>query len=76
MKAKIRHALHGHGKPEAVERYIILGVAFGALLAGIGTAATVFSTQGIPAALALVGSFITFVFTVILVFYWLFRGDA
>ncbi|MBI4894330.1 MAG: hypothetical protein HY833_01190 [Candidatus Aenigmarchaeota archaeon] len=75
MKAKIRHALHGHGRHEAIERYIILGIIMGVVLAGIGTAATVLDTKGVPAILAMVGSFITFIFTVILVFYWLVRRD-
>lgn len=75
MKARIKHALHGHGRKEAVERYIILGIVVGVVLAGIGTAATVLSTAGVPAVLAMVGSFITFIFTVILVFYWFVRGD-
>jgi len=67
--------LHGHGKQEAVERYIILGIALGVVLAGVGTMMTAFGTKGLSAALAMLGSFITFVFTVILVFYWLIRGD-
>ena len=75
MKARIKHALHGHGKHEAVERYIILGIIIGVVLAGIGTAATAIDTRGVPAILAMVGSFITFIFTVILVFYWLVRRD-
>jgi purine-cytosine permease-like protein len=76
MKAKIKHILHGHGKHEAAERYIILGIVIGVVLAGIGTAATAISTAGAPAILTMVGSFITFIFTVILVFYWLVRRDA
>lgn len=75
MKAKIRHMIHGHGKHEAVERYIIVGLVFGVLMAGIGIGASPISQAGAPAALAMVGSFITFVFSVILVFYWIFRGD-
>jgi type III secretory pathway component EscU len=67
--------MHGHGRRETVERYVILGIVFGVILAGVGTMMTALGTKGISAILAMVGSFITFVFTVILVFYWLFRGD-
>ncbi len=75
MKAKIRHMIHGHGKHEAVERYIIIGLMLGVLIAGIGIGTSPLSETGAPAAMAMVGSFITFVFSVILVFYWVFRGD-
>lgn len=75
MKAKLHHIMHGHGRQEAVERYVILGIIAGVVLAGAGTMMTALGTKGLSAALAMVGSFITFVFTVILVFYWLVRGD-
>lgn len=71
----LKHMLHGHGKHEAAERYIILGVVVGVLIAGVGIALTALETKGLFTAIALVGSFITFIFTVILVFYWLVRGD-
>jgi len=71
----LKGMLKGHSKHETAERYIILGIVAGVVLAGIGTAATVLGTKGAATATALVGSFITFIFTVILVFYWLLRGD-
>lgn len=71
----LRHMLHGHSVYDKIERYIILGLVIGVLLAGAGIASTILVTKGAPTALALVGSFITFVFTVILVFFWVFRGD-
>ena len=71
----LKHMLHGNSKHEAIERYIILGIIVGVILVGIGTAATIFQTKGATTAIALVGSFITFVLTVVLVFYWLVRGD-
>lgn len=75
---KVKHALHGHGRgrKETVERYIILVLIAGVALAGIGIGATAFGTKGAATAIALVGSFITFISTVVLVFYWAFRGDA
>lgn len=71
----LMHMLHVHGKHEMIERYIILGIIVGVIIAGIGIASTAIQTKGITTAIALVGSFITFVFTVILVFYWVVRGD-
>lgn len=71
----LKHTLHGHGKHETVERYMILGLLAGVLVAGIGIASTILGTKGLTSAVTLVGSFITFVFTVVLVFYWTFRGD-
>lgn len=71
----LRNLLHGHGKRETVERYIILGLLAGVLLAGVGITSTVLGTKGVTTAIALAGSFITFVFTVILVLFWLFRGE-
>ena len=71
----LKSLLHGGSKYETIERYIILGIVVGVLIAGVGIVSTIFGTKGIPTAVTLVGSFITFVFSVILVFYWFFRGD-
>jgi hypothetical protein len=65
----------GYSKHDRIERMLILGVVVGILFVGIGTLGTIVSSTGAPAALTLVGSFITFVSTVILVFFWFFRGD-
>lgn len=71
----LKGLLHGQNKQETIERYIIFGVIIGVVLAGSGIALTVIQTKGATTAIALVGSFITFLFTVILVFYWVFRED-
>jgi len=71
----LKHLLHGGSKHETFERYIILGIVVGIVLLGTGIASTAIVTQGVPTILALVGSFITSIFTIILVFYWLFKGD-
>lgn len=75
MRAKIKHMIHGHGKREAAERYIIIGLIAGVIMAGVGIGTSPLSETGAPAAMAMVGSFITFVFSIILVFHWVFRGD-
>lgn len=71
----LKHLLTGYSKHDRIERMLILGVVVGVLFAGIGMIGTIFSTVGAPAALTFVGSFITFIFTVILVFFWLIKGD-
>jgi hypothetical protein len=71
----LKSLLLGGGK-DRIERVAILGVMVGVLVAGLGTAFTVLGTKGVFAGTALLGSFITFVFTVILVFYWFARGDG
>lgn len=75
INMNLRQILRGHNKHETIERYIILGIVFGVMIAGAGITSTIFETRGITTAVTLVGSFITFAFTVILVFYWLVRGD-
>jgi hypothetical protein len=72
----LKHLLMAHDKRTRIERFLILGIVLGAFLLGIGTLGSIFSSVGIPAVLTLVGSFITFVSTVILVFYWFARGDV
>ena len=71
----LKGLLQGADATETVERYIILGVVVGAVILGAGIAYSSVATQGLAGALALVGSFITFIFTVILVSYWFVVGD-
>ena len=67
--------LYGHGKKDTVERFLILSVVVGAVLLGAGTLGSISASQGSAAAVTLIGSFITFVSTVVLVFYWLVVGS-
>ncbi len=53
-----------------IELYSIIGIVFGILLVGIGILGTIFQNQGIFTIIALIGSFITFISIIILVFYW------
>lgn len=71
----LKNLLYAHSKYEKIERYIILGIIVGVLILGIGMVSTIFEARGLATAVLLAGSFITFIFTVILVFYWLIRGD-
>ncbi len=66
--------LKGSDKYETAENYSLLGVVLGAvsLSSGIGLAA--FSSQGIPAILAMMGSLIAFISTVILIFVWIVKS--
>lgn len=70
-----KHLLHGHSRRETIERYTILAIVVGVLIAGVGMVATIFGTKGAATVVTLVGSFITFVFTVVLVLWWFVRGD-
>jgi len=45
----------------------------GALMLSVGIGLTVISTKGIPAILAMLGSLISFLATVALIFVWLFK---
>lgn len=72
----LKHLLFVHDKKTRTERFLMLGIAAGVLLVGLGTLGSIFSAVGIPAVLTLVGSFVTFVSTVALVFLWLARGDV
>lgn len=72
----LKHLLTAHDRKTRIERFLILGIAVGVLFVGLGTLGSIFSAVGIPAVLTLAGSFIVFVSTVILVFFWLARGDV
>jgi len=71
MKLKnVLGMLKGSDKYDTAENYALAGVLMGslALAAGIGLAAL--STQGISTILAMMGSLIAFLSTVILIFVW------
>lgn len=63
--------LKGKDKFETLENYSILALTIGAFLAAIGIGLTIFSTKGIPAIIAMLGSFIAFISTIALIFSWL-----
>ena len=63
--------LYGNSRKETIERFLILSIIIGASLLGFGTLGTISASQGSAAAVTLIGSFITLISTIVLVFYWL-----
>jgi hypothetical protein len=66
--------LKGSDKYETAENYSLLGVLFGAVLLSSGIGFAALSSQGIPAILAMIGSLIAFLSTVILIFVWIAKS--
>ena len=58
---------------EKMEGYCIVILLVGVIMLSAGMGLTVISTKGIPAILAMLGSLISFLATVALVFVWLFK---
>ncbi len=65
--------LKGKDKYETVENYSIAAILIGGLILSSGIALTAITTKGIPAILAMLGSLISFLATVVLVFSWLVK---
>ncbi|MFH0711328.1 MAG: hypothetical protein V1944_02005 [Candidatus Aenigmatarchaeota archaeon] len=62
--------LKGNSKYETLENWLILLITFGAVLFGAGIGLSAINTKGIPAITAMIGIFVSFIFTVALVFVW------
>ena len=70
--------LKGKDKFETAESYSILSILIGALILSLGIGLTIITSKGFPAILAMLGSLIAFVSTVVLILVWLvkeFSGD-
>jgi len=65
--------LKGKTLYERIEGYCILILIVGAIMLSTGIGLTVISPKGIPAILAMLGSFISFLATVALIFVWIFK---
>ncbi|MDI6798839.1 MAG: hypothetical protein QMD12_02480 [Candidatus Aenigmarchaeota archaeon] len=63
--------LRGKDKFETVENCSILFIAVGAAMLTSGIGLTVLSPKGVSAVLAMLGSLISFLSTVVLIFTWL-----
>ena len=66
-------ALKSKDKYERMEGYCILVLLAGALMLSTGIGLTIVTPKGIPAILAMLGSLISFLATVALIFTWLAR---
>jgi len=77
MKLKnVLGMLKGSNKYETAENYAFAGVLVGALFLSSGIGLSAVSTKGMPAILAMLGSLIAFLSTVILIFVWIIRDFA
>ena len=63
--------LKGNDKYETLENYSILFILLGGVLLSAGIGLTAFTTKGVPAILAMLGSLISFLATAVLIFIWL-----
>jgi len=62
--------LKGKDKYETLENYLIALIVFGAVLFGAGIGMSAINEKGISAITAMLGIFVSFIFTVALVFVW------
>ena len=67
------HKLKGKNKIETLENYLIALIFLGAIVFSSGVGLTVVSSQGFPIILAMIGAVASFVFTVTLIFLWVFK---
>jgi len=65
--------LKGKTLYEKVEGYCIIFLIVGAVMLCAGIGLTIITTKGIPAVLAMLGSLISFLATVALIFVWIFK---
>ncbi len=65
--------LLGDIKQNTTEKISIVMIVLGLLLFSLGSLVSIFSQVGLSAILAMFGALITFVFTIVLIFYWLFK---
>jgi len=68
---KIFDMLKSENKYERVESYCILFLLAGSLILSVGIGLTVITPKGIPAILAMLGSLVSFLSTVALIFIWI-----
>jgi len=62
--------LKGKNKYETLENWLISLIVLGAVLFGAGVGMSALNTKGISTITAMLGIFVSFIFTVVLVFVW------
>lgn len=67
----LKGMLKGENKFEILENYSIFSIFVGAFILSLGIGLTIITPKGIPAILAMLGAFISFVSTVALILVWL-----
>jgi len=63
--------LKGSDRYETAENWAIAFIVVGAVMLSAGIGISIFNPKGIAAILAMLGSFVSFVATVVLIFIWL-----
>lgn len=63
----------GDLKHNTIEKVSMLLIIFGLVLYSIGTLISIYTPIGLSAILAMLGAFLIFVFTVVLIFFWFFK---
>jgi hypothetical protein len=63
--------LKGSSKYETAENWAIAFIVLGAVMLSAGIGISIVNPKGIAAILAMLGSFISFIATVVLIFVWL-----
>jgi hypothetical protein len=66
-------SIRGHSKFETLERVSILLIVFGTLVLAAGMSLTILAESGPFAAMTLVGGFLIFIFSVLLVILWFLK---
>lgn len=67
-------SLRGQSKYETLEKILIFLIVLGAIVLAAGMSLTIISTTGVFAAITLVGSFMVFIFSVLLVIVWFLKS--
>ncbi len=62
--------LKGKSKYETLENYLIMLIVLGAVIFGAGIGLSALNTSGISTIASMLGIFVSFIFTVALVFVW------
>ncbi len=65
--------LKGKDRFETLENYSILAIFIGAVILSGGMGLTILSPRGLSAIMAMLGSFIAFISTIVLIFVWVIK---
>lgn len=65
--------LKGKDRFDTIENYLIFLIFIGALFLSTGIGLTVISPKGFSIILAMMGALISFIFTVVLILFWLIK---
>lgn len=67
--------LKGRDKYETLENLSIFFILTGVVLLSLGIGLSVLTPKGLSVILAMLGSFVSFIFTIVLIFVWFVKSD-